>query len=104
MRRFLPLRVGPASRWPKPKGALSFLSKAERLTVRRNKPWFGPIPSIGKAIVPVSWEGYAVTGALLVGIVLLPLVGDRQREIIAFTLLVAAYCAVVFLTWSNDPD
>ena len=72
--------------------------------MRRNKPWFGPIPSIGKAICPVSWEGYAVTVALVVGVGLLRLVDDPARRTIAFALLVGAYCAVALLTWSNDPD
>ena len=74
------------------------------LTGRPNKRWFGPMPSFGKAIVPVSWEGYAVTVALLLGFGLLKLVGDPLRRAIALALIVAAYGAVVFLTWGNDPD
>jgi hypothetical protein len=73
--------------------------------VRRNKPWFGPMLSIGKVIVPVSWEGYVVSLALLLGIVLLKLYAhDTVRGAIAFALMVAAYVALVFLTWSKDPD
>lgn len=72
--------------------------------MRRNKPWFGPIPSIGKAMCPVSWEGYAVTVAFLLGMVLLKLVDDVARRAIAMTLLAAAYGAIVVLTWSRDPD
>lgn len=72
--------------------------------MRGNKPWFGPIPSIGKAIIPVSWEGYAVTIALVLGIGLLKLETDPIRRAIALALLAAAYGLVVFLTWSNDPD
>ena len=62
------------------------------------------MPSIGKAIIPVSWEGYAVTVALVLGLGLLKWVDDLPRRSIALVLLVAAYGAVVFLTWSNDPD
>jgi asparagine N-glycosylation enzyme membrane subunit Stt3 len=72
--------------------------------VRRNKPWFGPLPSIGKAVIPVSWEGYAVTVAFVLGLGLLKLVDDLPRRTIAMALLAAAYGAVVFLTWRNDPD
>ena len=76
----------------------------EALTVRRDKPWFGPMLSIGKVIVPVSWEGYVVTIALLVGMVLLKLyVHDPIRGSIAFGLMIAAYLAIVLLTWSKDP-
>ena len=71
--------------------------------MRRYKPWFGPIPSIGKAVVPVSWEGYAVTVAFVLGLGLLKLVDDPVRRSIALALLIASYGAVVFLTWSNDP-
>ncbi len=71
--------------------------------MRRDKPWFGPIPSIGKAICPVSWEGYAVTVAFVLGLVLLALEGDPNRRAIAMALLAAAFCAVVVLTW-GDPD
>jgi peptidoglycan/LPS O-acetylase OafA/YrhL len=52
----------------------------------------------------VSWEGYAVTVALVLGMGLLKWVDDPVRRAIALALLVAAYGAVVFLTWSNDPD
>jgi drug/metabolite transporter (DMT)-like permease len=69
--------------------------------LRRNKPWFGPIPSIGKAIIPVSWEGYAVTVAFVVGLGLLPLESDPTRRSIALALLAAAYCVVVILTWGD---
>ena len=48
--------------------------------MRRNKPWFGPIPSIGKAIIPVSWEGYVVTVAFVLGMGLLTLEGDLTRR------------------------
>lgn len=72
--------------------------------VRRNKPWFGPIPSIGRAICPVSWEGYLATVALVLGLALLKFVDDNTRRAIAAALLAAAYVAVVFLTWSRDPD
>jgi peptidoglycan/LPS O-acetylase OafA/YrhL len=71
--------------------------------VRREKPWFGPIPSIGKAICPVSWEGYAVTVAFLLGMLLLGLESDLIRRSLALALLAAAYCALVILTW-GDPD
>lgn len=73
------------------------------MTVRRDKPWFGPIPSIGKAICPVSWEGYAVTVALLLGMLLLGLEGDLTRRSIAIALLASAYGAIVILTW-GDPE
>jgi hypothetical protein len=71
--------------------------------VRRDKPWFGPMRSIWKAAVPVSWEGYAVTVAFLLGFMLMRLVADLNRRAIATALLVAAYGAIVFLTW-EDPD
>ena len=69
----------------------------------RNKPWFGPIPSIGKWFFPVSWEGYAVTGAFALGVALLAFVDDPIRRAIAIALLAAAFGAVVFLTWRR-PD
>lgn len=71
--------------------------------MRRNKPWFGPIPSIGKAVIPVSWEGYVVTLAFVLGLGLLQLEVDRIRRSIAMALIIAAYAVVVFLTW-EDPD
>jgi peptidoglycan/LPS O-acetylase OafA/YrhL len=51
----------------------------------------------------VSWEGYAVTVALVLGVGLSKLEADPVRRAIALALMVAAYCAVVFLTW-GDPD
>ena len=53
---------------------------------------------------PVSWEGWAATIAFLMGLLLLRLEGDLTRRAIAIALLAAAYCALVLLTWSNDPD
>jgi cobalamin synthase len=62
------------------------------------------MPSIGKAIIPVSWEGYAVTVAFVLGFVgLIKFVANPIRGPIALTLWVAAYGAIVFLTW-EDPD
>ena len=61
------------------------------------------MPSLGKAIVPVSWEGYAVTVAFLLGFGLLRVEPDLVRRSIALVLLIAAYFAVVILTW-DDPD
>jgi disulfide bond formation protein DsbB len=55
-------------------------------------------------MIPLCWEGYAVTIALVLGFGLLQLEGDPARRAIAMALLVAAYGAVVFLTWSNDSD
>ncbi|MGZ3272632.1 MAG: hypothetical protein ACXU82_16485 [Caulobacteraceae bacterium] len=52
----------------------------------------------------MSWEGYAVTAAFILGVVLVRSEHDHTRQAIAFALMAAAYCAVVFLTWSNDPD
>jgi hypothetical protein len=77
--------------------------KVESLTVRRDKPWFGPMRSIGKAAVPLCWEGYAVTVAFLLGFLSMRLVDDPNRRAIATALLVAAYGVIVFLTW-EDPD
>jgi hypothetical protein len=76
--------------------------------MRRDKPWFGPTrwtpsPWFWRPIVPVSWEGYAVTVALVLGMALLRLEGDATRRSIAIVLLAAAFCAIVVLTWS-DPD
>jgi cyclic lactone autoinducer peptide len=51
----------------------------------------------------VSWEGYAVTVAFLLGMALLQLEGERTRRAIAMALVAVAYCAVVVLTW-GDPD
>jgi hypothetical protein len=56
-----------------------------------------------RVIVPVSWEGYAVTAALLLGMALLKLEGDPTRRGIAIALLAAAFCTIVVLTW-GDPD
>ena len=56
-----------------------------------------------KPIMPVSWEGYAVIVALLLGMALLRLEGDPVRRAIATVLLAAAFCAIVALTW-DDPD
>jgi hypothetical protein len=61
------------------------------------------LPSIGKAVVPVSWEGYAVTVAFVLGLGLSRLAPDPIRRAIAMALIVAAYGAVVILTWEN-PD
>ena len=61
------------------------------------------MPWIGKAMVPVSWEGYAVTVAFVLGLGLLKLVDDLNRRAIAVALLVAAYGVIAFLTW-DDPD
>jgi hypothetical protein len=52
---------------------------------------------------PCSWEGWAVTLALLLGMGLLQLESDPTRRAIAMVLVVAAYCAVVIMTWA-DPD
>ena len=52
---------------------------------------------------PVSWEGYVVTAAFVLGLGLLSLEGDLTRRLIAGALMAAAYCAVVILTW-DDPD
>jgi hypothetical protein len=62
------------------------------------------MPSIWKVAVPLCWEGYAVTLAFVLGLGLLKLVEDPIRRAIAAALIVAAYGAVVFLTWSNEPD
>ena len=71
--------------------------------MRRDKRWFGPMPSLWTAIVPVSWEGYVVTVALIVSLPLLKLVGDPVRAAIAFSLIVVAYGAIVWLSWGPDP-
>ena len=72
--------------------------------MRRDKPWFRPMPSIGKMIVPVSWQGYVLTIALLLGMALLKVyVHDVVRAAIAFWLMIAAYLAIAYLTWSKDP-
>ena len=71
--------------------------------MRKDKPWFGPMRSLWKAAVPVSWEGYTVTVAFLLGMILLGLESDPTRRSIAIALLVAAYFAVVCLTW-EDPE
>ena len=62
------------------------------------------MPLLWKVASPVSWEGWAVSIALLLGMGLLRLVEDPLRRSIALALLFAAYGAVVFLTWSKDPD
>ena len=72
--------------------------------MRRNKPWFGPMPSVWKVAVPLCWEGYAVTVAFVLALGLMKLVDDPIRRAIAMALLVAAYGAIVCLTWSSDPD
>ena len=71
--------------------------------MRKDKPWFGPMRSIWKAAVPVSWEGYTVTVAFLLGMILLGLESDPTRRSLAIALLVVAYFAVVCLTW-EDPE
>ena len=52
---------------------------------------------------PISWEGYVVTVAFVLSMGLINLEGDLTRRSIAAALLVAAFCAVVVLTW-GDPD
>ncbi len=78
--------------------------RRRRLTLGRNRRWFGPMPSILKLAVPVSWEGYAVTVVFVLGFAPLKMVDDPIRRAIAMALWMTGYCAVVFLTWSNDPD
>ena len=70
----------------------------------RDKRWFGPMPALWKAAVPVSWEGYVVTIAFVMSLPLLKLAGDPIRASIAFTLIVVAYGAIVWLTWGPDPE
>jgi hypothetical protein len=53
--------------------------------------------------MPLSWEGYAVVVAFLLGMFLLQLEADPIRRGIAGVLLMAGFCAVVVLTW-GDPD
>jgi hypothetical protein len=62
-----------------------------------------PSPIFWRAAVPLCWEGYTVTVAFLLGMALLRLVDDLNRRAIATALLVAAFGAIVFLTW-EDPD
>lgn len=59
--------------------------------------------SIGKATVPLTWQGYAVTVALVLGFGLLRLEADLVRRAIATALVVVAYGAIVVLTW-GDPE
>jgi hypothetical protein len=59
--------------------------------------------SFGKAIIPLTWQGYAVTVAFLLGLGLLRLEADLARRSIATALVVVAYAAVVILTW-GDPE
>jgi hypothetical protein len=73
------------------------------LTVRRNKPWFGPIPFLGKGFVPVCWEGCAVTVAFGLGLGLLTMVRAPIQRSVAMALVVVAFGAIVLLTW-EDPD
>ena len=72
--------------------------------VRPGKRWFGPLPVLGKAIYPASWEGWAVTVATVLGLVMLKLVDDPVRRGIAAVLIAGGYCAVVLLTWGDDAD
>jgi hypothetical protein len=58
--------------------------------------------SFGKAAAPLTWQGYAITFAFLLGLGLLRLEADLIRRSIATALVVAAYGAVVILTW-GDP-
>jgi hypothetical protein len=51
---------------------------------------------------PLSWEGWAVTLAFLLGMGLLRLEPDLTRRSIALALSAAAFCAIVVLTW-GDP-
>ena len=74
------------------------------MSLRRNKPWFGPIPSLGKLVCPVSWEGYAATVVFVLGIGASKQVEDPTWRAVALALVAAGYCAVVLLTWDRDPD
>ena len=71
--------------------------------MRPNKPWFGPIPFLWKAVSPISWEGWTVTIAFLLGMGLLRVEPDLTRRSIALALVAAAFSAIVILTW-GDPD
>ena len=59
--------------------------------------------SFGKAAVPLTWQGYVVTVAFLLGFGLLRLEADLVRRSIATALVVVAYGAIVILTW-DDPE
>jgi multisubunit Na+/H+ antiporter MnhC subunit len=54
-------------------------------------------------MVPLRWQGYAITFAFLLGLGLLRLEADLVRRSIATALVVVAYGAVVILTW-GDPE
>jgi hypothetical protein len=86
-----------------PSGDRTILTHREGSAVHPDKPWFGPIRSIGKAIVPLTWQGYGLTVALFLGFGLLRLEADLIRRSIAMALVVVAYGAVVILTW-GDPE
>ncbi len=68
-----------------------------------DRPWFGPAPRLLKAAAPLTWEGWTVTVAFLMGLMLMRLVEDPLRRAIATGLVVLAYGAIVCLTW-GDPD
>jgi hypothetical protein len=61
------------------------------------------MPSLWKAISPISWEGWTVTIAFLLGMGLLRLEPDVTRRSIALALIAGAFCAIVALTW-GDPE
>jgi hypothetical protein len=55
-------------------------------------------------IWPRSWQGIAVTLALVAGFVMLKLEPHRTQGAIAFALIVVAYGVIVYLTWGRDED
>jgi len=71
--------------------------------VRPDKPWFGPSPITRNPFFPLRWEGWVAIVAFLLGTMLLRLEPDLVRRGFAEALVMAAFCAIVILTW-GDPD
>lgn len=65
------------------------------------KAWFGPKRTLGWGWTPVSWEGWAVTGVLVVPVIAGNVIWQGQHVIGPLVALLAAYFCVVLLT--GDP-
>ena len=66
--------------------------------------WFGP-KAWGWGASPASWEGWAATGAMIVGMVVAGLIfqpNDGAAAWIARGVVIAVYLVVVAVTYRSD--
>lgn len=66
--------------------------------------WFGP-KAFGWGASPASWEGWAATGVMIVGMVVAGFIfhpNDSAPAWIARGVVIAVYLAVVAVTYRSD--